>query len=66
LFGIDSINALPVVLFSDEALMQLVAFNDQQVCQGLCQRGATKRQGTRTPGPIGPDPLDENIVKWST
>ncbi len=59
LFGIESMNALPVLLFSDEALMQLVGFNAQQVRQGICQRGATKRQGARTPGPIGPDTLAE-------
>lgn len=27
MFGIESINALPSLLFSDEALMQLVGFN---------------------------------------
>ena len=64
LFGIQSINALPSLLFSDEALMQLVGFNAQQVRQGICQRGATKRQGERLPGPICPDTLAKNIVKW--
>lgn len=39
LFGIKSISALPSVLFSDEALMQLVGFNTPQVRQGICQRG---------------------------
>jgi len=28
------------LLFSDEALMQLVGFNAQQVRDGVCQRGA--------------------------
>jgi uncharacterized RmlC-like cupin family protein len=65
LFGIESINALPPLLFSDEALMQLVGFNAQQVRQGVCQRGATKRQGERLPGPICPDTLAKNIVKWN-
>ena len=65
LFGIESINALPSLLFSDEALMQLVGFNAQQVRQGICQRGATKRQGERLPGPICPDTLAKNIVKWN-
>jgi hypothetical protein len=65
LFGIESINALPSLLFSDEALMQLVGFNAQQVRQGICQRGATKRQGERAPGPICPDTLAKNIVKWN-
>jgi Transposase DDE domain len=65
LFGIERINALPHLLFSDEALMQLVGFNAHQVRQGLCQRGATKRQGERRPGPICPDTLANNIVKWN-
>jgi hypothetical protein len=65
LLGIQSINALPRLLFSDEALMQLVGFNAQQVRQGICQRGATKRQGERLPGPICPDTLAKNIVKWN-
>jgi len=65
LFGIERINAVPRLLFSDEALMQLVGFNAQQVRQGICQRGATKRQGERLPGPICPDTLAKNIVKWN-
>jgi hypothetical protein len=65
LFGMESINALPSLLFSDEALMQLVGFNAQQVRQGICRRGATKRQGERLPGPICPDTLANNIVKWN-
>jgi hypothetical protein len=63
LFGIESLNALPALVFSDEALMQLVGFNAQQVRYGVCQRGAAKRQGERAPGPICPDTLAENIVK---
>src|SRR5215211_7954703 len=63
LFGIESMNALPSLLFSDEALMQLVGFNAQQVRQGVCQRGRTKRQGERIPGPICPDTLANNVVQ---
>lgn len=65
LFGIESINALPSLLFSDEALMQLVGFNAHQVRHGVCQRGATTRQGERAQGPICPDTLAKNIVKWN-
>jgi hypothetical protein len=65
LCGIQSINALPSLLFSDEALMQLVGFNAHQVRQGICQRGATRRQGARLPGPICPDTLAKNIVQWN-
>ncbi len=46
LFGIDSMNALPALWFSDEALMHLVGFNAQQVRQEVCQRGAATRQGS--------------------
>ncbi|MGH8071942.1 MAG: transposase [Candidatus Entotheonellia bacterium] len=63
LFGIESMNALPALLFSDEALMQLVGFNAQQVRHGVCQRGAAKRQQPRTEGPICPDTLANNIVQ---
>jgi hypothetical protein len=63
LFGIESMHALPNLLFSDEALMQLVGFNAHQVRQGLCQRGRTKRQGERTPGPMCPDTLANNMVQ---
>src|SRR6266498_1666113 len=65
LFGIESIDALPRLLFSDEALMPLVGFNAQQVRQGICQRGATTRQGERAPGPICPDTLAKNLVQWN-
>ena len=44
--------------------MPLVGFNAQQVRQGICQRGASKRQGERLPGPLCPDTLAKNIVKW--
>src|SRR5262245_18989294 len=54
LFGIKSMNALPPLLLSDEALMQLVGFTARHVRQGVCQRGATTRQRERTPGPISP------------
>src|SRR5262245_40914985 len=63
LFGIESMHALPALLFSDEALMRLVGFNAQQVRHGVCQRGAAHRQGPRTTGPICPDELADNIVK---
>src|SRR5215813_12980078 len=63
LFGIESMHALPALRFSDEALMRLVGFNAHQVRHGVCQRGATHRQGPRTTGPIGADALADNVVK---
>jgi hypothetical protein len=62
LFGITRMNALPPLLFSDEAVMQLGGFNAQQVRQGICQRGAPKRQGERTSGPLGSDTPAKPIV----
>jgi hypothetical protein len=64
LVGIERINALPRLLFSDEALMPWVGFNAQQVRDGVCQRGVTKRQAEREPGPMCPDTLANNMVKW--
>ena len=63
LYGVERMHALPALLCSDEALMRLVGFNAHQVRQGVCQRGAAKRQGPRTEGPIGPDTLAAHIVK---
>jgi hypothetical protein len=42
--------------------MRLVGFNAQQVREGICQRGRTQRQGKRSPGPICPDTLANNMV----
>src|SRR5262245_31273315 len=61
--GIESLHALPAVLFRDEALMRLVGCNAHQVRHGVCQRGAAPRQGPRTTGPIGPEALADNLVK---
>jgi hypothetical protein len=63
LLGIEGMNALPPLLFRDEALMRLVGFNAHQVRHGVCQRGAAHRQGPRTTGPVCPDALADNIVK---
>jgi len=63
LFGIARMHALPELLFSDEATMRLVGFNAHQVRHGVCQRGAAKRQGPRTTGPVCPEALANNVVK---
>jgi hypothetical protein len=65
LLGIERINARPNLLFSAEALRPLVGFKAQQVRHGVCQRGASTWQGERAPGPICPDTLAKNIVKWN-
>ena len=58
LFGIESMHALPALLFSDEALMRLVGFNAQQVRQGgvSTRRRATPGaayHGAHLPGCVG-------------
>ena len=63
LFGTESLHALPSLLFSDEALMQLVGFKAEQARQRVCQRGRTKHQGELTPGPIGPETLANTMVQ---
>jgi hypothetical protein len=62
LFGVGSMNALPPLLCSDEALMRLVGCNAQPVRQGVGQRGAATRPGPRTPGPICPDTSAAHLV----
>lgn len=49
LCGSERIKALPSVLFSDEALIQLVGFHARQVRQGNGQRWATQQQGEHRP-----------------
>jgi hypothetical protein len=63
LLGVESMQALPPLLFSEEALMRLVGFNAHHVRHGVCQRGAAQRQGPRKTGPICPETLAHNIVK---
>ena len=62
--GMARVKALPRLRCSDEALMPLVGFTAQQVRQGRCPRGATRRQGERLPGPICPATLANTLVKW--
>jgi Transposase DDE domain len=63
LFGSESMNELPRVLFSDLALMELVGFNAQQCEHGLTKRGDAQRQSKKKQGPITPQCLAENISK---
>ncbi len=63
LFGSESMNELPRVLFSDLALMELVGFNAQQCENGLTKRGDAQRKTKQKQGPITPQCLAENISK---
>jgi hypothetical protein len=63
LFGLERMHALPEWLCSDEASRRLVGFKAHQVRHGVCHRGAAKRQGPRTAGPICPEALANHLVK---
>ena len=52
LFGGQSMNELPRVLFSDLGLMELVGFNAQQCEEGLTKRGDGQRSTKQKQGPL--------------
>jgi hypothetical protein len=65
LFGIESTNALPSLLFSNVAVMTLVGFNAWQVVQGLTQRGAKLRTPASEYCLMDPQTLAHTICKAS-
>jgi hypothetical protein len=65
LFGHESMNCLPRLLFSNMALMELVGFNARQVEEGLTKRGEASRKNRKKQGPLCPQCLADNISKLS-
>lgn len=63
LYGIESMNALPKLLFSHIGLMKLVGFNATQIQEGFTARGESQRKTKEKQGPITPQCLAENICK---
>lgn len=63
LLGIESMRALPALLFSGENMIRLVSFNVNQVQHEVYRKGATKRRGPRTTETIPPDVLADYPVK---
>src|SRR5579859_4875855 len=63
LFGGESMNELPRVLFSDLGLMELVGFNAQQCDDGLTKRGDAQRTTKKKQGPLTAQCLADNISK---
>jgi hypothetical protein len=63
LFGGQSMNELPRVLFSDRGLMELVGFNAQQCEEGLTKRGDAQRITKKKQGPLSAQCLADNINK---
>jgi hypothetical protein len=65
LFGGQSMNELPRVLFSNVALMELVGFNARQVEEGFTKRGDAQRKSKQKQGPLSPQSLADTISKLS-
>ncbi|MFH0797329.1 MAG: transposase [Candidatus Omnitrophota bacterium] len=63
LFGIESMNSLPHLLFSNQAAMNLVGFNAYQIEEGVCRRGESRRKHKPKSGPICDDTLARNMIK---
>lgn len=63
LFGGQSMNELPRVLFSDLGLMEVVGFNAHQCEQGLTKRGDAQRKTKKKQGPLSAQCLADNISK---
>lgn len=61
LLTVPSMHALPSLLFSNVAAMNLVGFNAHQVRNGVCRRGRKDKRPEA--GPICDDTLSRNIVK---
>ncbi len=65
LLGIPSTHALPELLFSNVALMELIGFNAYQVAQGMTARGAAHRTGARPYVLMDPQTLATTLCKAS-
>ncbi len=63
LFGIESSNALPLLLFSNVAMMTLLGFNATAVAAGMTTRGQSQGTGQRTYALMDPQTLAETICK---
>jgi hypothetical protein len=66
LLGIESMNALPTLLFSNVAAMTLLGFNAYQIANGLTRRGDAKRTERPKHGPVSPQCLAQNLSKFTT
>ncbi len=65
LFGGESMNQLPQVLFSNVALMELIGFNARHIEEGMTKRGEAHRTTKKKQGPLSPQCLADNISKLS-
>ena len=61
--GIESMHALPPLLFSNVAIMTLVGFNAYQIANGFTRRGDAVRKTKTKQGPLTAQCLAANICK---
>jgi Transposase DDE domain len=65
LLGIEAMNGLPALLFSNVAAMKLIGINAHQVANGLTQRGNDKRTKRAKQGPLSPQCLAQNLSRFT-
>jgi len=63
LLGIESMNALPPLLFTNPAAMTLLGFNAYQIANGFTKRGEALRKNKKKQGPLTAQCLAQNICK---
>lgn len=63
LLGIESMNALPPLLFTNTAAMTLLGFNAYQIANGFTKRGEARRKDKQKQGPLTAQCLAQNICK---
>ena len=63
LLGIESMNALPPLLFTNTAAMTLLGFNAYQIANGFTKRGDALRKNKKKQGPLTAQCLAQNICK---
>lgn len=63
LLGIESMNALPLLLFTNTAAMTLLGFNAYQIANGFTKRGDALRKNKKKQGPLTAQCLAQNICK---
>jgi hypothetical protein len=66
IYGIESINGMPELLFSNRAAMKLVGFNGYQIERGSCKRGEHRLyERADKSKPICAQSVAQNVVKLS-
>jgi hypothetical protein len=63
LLSIESMNALPPLLFTNTAAMTLLGFNAYQIANGFTKRGDALRKNKKKQGPLTAQCLAQNICK---